>query len=45
MKKDVTNVVKRSIGKHKGKKPLFEPKRGFKDNIKLGITEIGCEEL
>ena len=45
MTKDVTNVVKRSIEKHKGTGLLCEPKRGFKDNIKIDITEIECGEL
>lgn len=37
--------MQRSIEKHKGKLVLCETKRGFKDNIEVDITEIGCGEF
>lgn len=40
VKKEVTDVAKRPIEKHKGKRLLCEPKRGFEDNIKVDIKEI-----
>jgi hypothetical protein len=29
------------VGKPKGKRPLGRPRRGWKDNIKIDIREIG----
>jgi len=45
LKKDVTNVAKSSIEKHKGKRLLCGTKRGLKDNIKVNNTEMGCGVL
>ena len=30
------------VGKREGKRPLGRPRRRRKDNIKLGLQEVGC---
>jgi len=30
------------MGKSEGKRPLGRPKRGWEDNIKMDVKEIGC---
>jgi hypothetical protein len=32
-------------GKHKGKRKLVRPRHVWKDNIKVKLTEIECENL
>ena len=31
------------VGKPEGKRPLGRPRRRWKDNIKMGLQEVGCE--
>ena len=33
------------MGKPEGKRPLGRPKRRWKDNIKMGVREVGCEGM
>jgi hypothetical protein len=35
------NVYRLWVGKPEGKRPLGRPKRGWIDNIKMGLLEIG----
>jgi hypothetical protein len=37
------NVYVILVGKPEGKSPLGRPKRRWKDNIKMGLREIGLE--
>jgi len=30
------------VGKAEGKRPLGRPKRGWEDNIKMDLHEVGC---
>jgi hypothetical protein len=30
------------VGKPEGKRPLGRPRRGWEDNIKMGLQEVGC---
>jgi hypothetical protein len=30
------------VGKPEGKRPLGRPKRGWEDNIKMDLKEVGC---
>jgi len=30
------------VGKPEGKRPLRRPRRGWEDNIKMGLREVGC---
>jgi hypothetical protein len=30
------------VGKPEGKRPLEKPMRGWKDNIKMDLQEVGC---
>jgi hypothetical protein len=30
------------VGKPEGKRPLGRPRRSWKDNIKMGLQEVGC---
>jgi hypothetical protein len=30
------------VGKPEGKRPLGRPRRGWKDNIKMELQEVGC---
>jgi len=30
------------VGKPEGKKPLGRPRRGWEDNIKVDLQEVGC---
>jgi len=30
------------VGKSDGKRPLGRPRRGWEDNIKLDLQEVGC---
>jgi hypothetical protein len=30
------------VGKPEGKRPLGRPRRRWKDNIKMGLKEVGC---
>jgi len=32
------------VGKPEGKRPLGRPRRGWEDNIKLDLQEVGWEE-
>jgi hypothetical protein len=38
---EMTNAYEVSVGKPKRKKPLGRPRRGWKDNIKKDLCEIG----
>jgi hypothetical protein len=31
------------VGKHEGKRPLESPRRGWEDNIKMDLREMGWE--
>jgi hypothetical protein len=31
------------VGKPEGKRPLGGPRRGWEDNIKMDLEEVGCE--
>ena len=33
------------VGKRDGKRPLGRPRRGWEDNIKMRIQEVGCEGM
>jgi len=33
------------VGKPEGKRPLERPGRGWKDNMKMDLQEVGCEVL
>jgi len=33
------------VGKREGKKPLARPRRRWEDNIKMGLQEVGCEDV
>jgi len=30
------------VGKSEGKRPLVRPRRGWEDNIKMDLQEVGC---
>jgi hypothetical protein len=30
------------VGKPEGKRPLGRPRRGWEDNIKMDLQEVGC---
>jgi hypothetical protein len=30
------------VGKPEGKRPLWRPRRGWEDNIKMDLQEVGC---
>ena len=30
------------VGQHEGKRPLGRPRRGWEDNIKMDLQEVGC---
>jgi hypothetical protein len=34
-----------SVGKPEGKRPLGRPRRGWEDNIKMDVQEVGCEYM
>jgi len=38
-------MMESSGGKPEGKKPLVRPRRRWKDNIKMGHQEVGCESM
>ena len=33
------------VGKRDGKRPLGKPSRGWEDNIKMNLQEVGCEGM
>jgi hypothetical protein len=33
------------VGKHEGKRPLGRPRLRWKDNIKIDLQEVGCEDM
>jgi hypothetical protein len=33
------------VGKPEGKRPLGRPRRGWEDNIKMDLQEVGCGGL
>jgi hypothetical protein len=33
------------VGKSEGKRPFLRPRRRWKDNIKMGLQEVGCEGM
>ena len=33
------------VGKPEGKRRLVRPRRRWKDNIKMGLQEVGCEDM
>jgi hypothetical protein len=35
-------VCKVLVGKQEGKRPLGRPRRGWEDNIKIDLQEVGC---
>jgi hypothetical protein len=35
------NAYRTLVGKPEGKRPLERPRRGWEDNIKMGLREIG----
>jgi hypothetical protein len=36
------NAYRILVGKPEGKRPLGRPRRGWEDNIKMDLREIGC---
>jgi hypothetical protein len=39
------NEDKTLVGKPEGKRVLRRPKRGWENNIKMNLKEIGCEDM
>ena len=37
------NAYRVSVGKPEGKRPLGRPRRGWEDNIKTDLREVGCD--
>jgi hypothetical protein len=33
------------VGKREGMRPLGRPRRRWKDNIKMNLQEVGCEDI
>jgi hypothetical protein len=33
------------VGKAEGHRPLGRPRRGWKDNIKMDLQEVGCGDM
>jgi hypothetical protein len=33
------------VGKPEGKRPLGRPRRGWDDNIKMDLQEVGCGDM
>jgi len=33
------------VGKPEGKRPLGRPRRGWEDNIKMDLQEVGCGSM
>ena len=33
------------VGKPEGKRPLRSPRRGWEDNIRMDLREVGCEGI
>ena len=33
------------LGKREGKKPLARSRHRWEDNIKMGLQEVGCEDM
>ena len=38
-------VHKVLVGKPDGKRPLGRPRRGWEDNIKMDLQEVGCGDM
>jgi len=36
------SIYRALVGKPEGKRPLGRPRRGWEDNIKMGLQEVGC---
>jgi hypothetical protein len=36
------NMYRALVGKPEGKRPLGRPRHRWKDNIKMGLQEVGC---
>jgi hypothetical protein len=41
----VRGVYRVLVGRPEGKRPLGRPRRGWEDNIKLNVREIGIDEV
>jgi len=41
--REMRNPRKTEFGKPEGKRPLGRPRRGWKDNIRMDLREIGWE--
>jgi len=39
-----TVVYRVSVGKPEGKRQLGRPRRGWEDNVKMDLQEVGCGE-
>jgi len=39
---DTRGVYRDLVGKSEGKRPLGRPRRGWEDNIKVDLQEVGC---
>jgi hypothetical protein len=42
---DKRSVCRVLVGKPEGKRPLGRPTRGWEDNIKMNIQEVGCGNM
>jgi hypothetical protein len=42
---EMTYAYKILVGKPEGKRPLGRPRHTWKDNIKMGLTEIRLEDV
>jgi hypothetical protein len=38
-------VYRNLVGKPEGKRPLRRPRHRWKDNIKMDLQELGCEDM
>jgi hypothetical protein len=39
---DSKGAYKNLLGRPEGKRPLGRPRRGWEDNIKMDLQEVGC---
>ena len=37
------NICRDLVGRPEGKKPLGRPRRRWEDNIKMDLSEVGCD--
>jgi hypothetical protein len=42
---NLRNAYKILVGKPEGKRPLGRPRRGWVDNIRMGVREIGWDGM